>query len=164
MISKILQNFYTPLFLFTLAMVNYLPFDGLFPAYVKPNILIPCIFFFSIFPQTKPSLTFLIFLGLFEDLLSNSIVGLTPLVYVLTQLIASSNQKALAEQKFFIVWLALIVVLILSSVIKMYFFKTYYQIGGVYYQASISVYFSILIYPSIHYILSKNIKFFGVRN
>lgn len=163
MIRQTLRNFYTSLFLFALVMLNYLPFDGFFPAYIKPNLVIPCIFFFAIFPQTKPSFTFLILLGLFEDLLSNSIVGLTPLIYVITQMIASSNRKALAFQKFPIVWLTMAVVFLLASVVKIYFYKVYYNIGGIYTQALISVYFSLLLYPIIHFILAKNIKYFGVN-
>ena len=162
--SKVLQNIYTALFLFALIIINYLPIDGIFPAYIKPNFLSPCVFFLSIFPQARPSLSMLIILGLFEDLLSNSIIGLTPLVYVITQLIASSNSKALAQQRFVIVWLSLCIVLILNTMIKAYFYKIYYDVGGIYLQVFISLYFSALLYPLIHYLLSKNIKYFGVKS
>jgi rod shape-determining protein MreD len=161
MFKNILNKYKIYLYLTVLTVVAYLPINIIMLP-IKPAIIVISIFYFSIIPQTRPSLFFLIVLGIFDDLLANSIVGVTSLNYVLISLIASSNTKALLEQKFNVVWAALflalsIVHLVEASVISVMSEHSVFNI-----EIAFKVLISMLVYPALHYIYSVRINMFRV--
>lgn len=144
--------------LVTIILLSYLPIP-LILLPIQPKLVMLLIFFFSITEETRPNLAFLILLGLLNDLLGHNIIGITSLCYVLISLIASSNKKALNEQRFNIVWLTLTFSLFLALIIKflatiMIYDKTLSLISP------LELLFSALLYPTLHYILIKRIHWF----
>lgn len=164
MFNRLTTHFIINGFLFIMTVLAYLPLQFLQTFVLKPNLLLMSIFYFSIFTQTRPSLVFLILLGLFDDLLSNSLVGLTPLIYVLTSLFASSNQKALSEQRFSIVWASLALVVIVMSFLEALMLSVYYGLALFNTETVIVVSLSCLIYPSLHLCYSLMINWFRTHN
>lgn len=154
MFGKYSVYIYVNFFLFLTTVVAYIPLQFLQVSFLKPNLLLVSVFYFSIFPQTRPNLMYLILLGLFDDLLSDSLVGTTSLIYVLTSLFASSNQKALSQQRFSIVWASLILVVVVMNLLKGFMISVYYQIGLFGIETVIVVALTCLIYPSLHMLYS----------
>ncbi len=162
MLRDLLTKYKIYIYLIVLTIISYLPLNfGTVP--VKPAILVISIFYFSIIPQTRPSLLFLIILGTFDDLISSSYVGITSLNYVLISLIASSNTKALLEQRFNVVWGALLLALIIVHTIEASIISVMSDYSVFKLEIAVKILLSLLLYPLLHYFYSIKINWFRVK-
>jgi rod shape-determining protein MreD len=161
MLKNILTKYKVYIYLTILTILAYLPVH-IITLPIKPAILVISVFYFSIIPQTRPSLVFLIVLGVFDDLLANSVVGITALNYVLISLIASSNTKALLEQKFNVVWAALLIALSIVNFIEASILTaiTDYSVFNI--EIIFKILITLLVYPLMHCIYSIKINSFRV--
>lgn len=164
MIGNVSNNLFVNGFLILLTIFAYLPLNFVHGLVLKPNLLLLSVFYFSIFTDTRPSIIFLIILGLFDDLLNNTFVGITPLIYFLTSLFASSNQKALSHQRFYIVWLSLIIVVIVMNFLEALVLTKYYSIGLMNPELFIVIALSSLVYPALHFGYSIWINLYRARH
>ena len=142
-----------------LTVLFYVPLNvGGLPFY--PAFLIISVFYFSIIPALRPSLIFLIILGLMDDVISNSIIGITSFKYLLIALIANSNNKALGQQRFNIVWGAFALTLLIVTAIEalaIHFFTSFepFRLKILFYYLA-----TILFYPLAHWFYTRRIKWF----
>ncbi len=162
MLKDILKKYKIYLYLVVLTIVAYLPINIIILP-IKPAIIVISIFYFSIIPQTRPALWFLIILGIFDDLIANSTIGITALNYVLISLIASSNTKALLEQKFNVVWAALLLTLIIVNFIEATVLTYMLEHSVFNIEIAFKILISLLVYPALHYLYSIKINFFRVK-
>ncbi len=162
MLRDLITKYKIYLYLIGLTVIAYLPV-GFGQSQVKPAIIVISIFYFSIIPQTRPALLFLIILGTFDDFLSNSTVGITSLNYVLISLIASSNTKALLEQRFNVVWVALFLALAIVNFIEALVLSVMNDYHVFKFEIAARILLSLLIYPLLHYFYSIKINWFRVK-
>jgi rod shape-determining protein MreD len=163
MLKNILHKYKIYTFLTLLTIVAHLPLNFI-SVPVKPELIVITIFFFSIIPETRPALFFLILLGIFDDLISYSVVGISSLNYVLISLIASSNTKALLEQRFNVVWLAALISLAIVNVAEAFVLSFIYNKNHFNIEVPLVVLVSTLLYPLVHYIYSVKINLFRTKN
>ncbi len=162
MLRDLLTKYKIYIYLIVLTVIAYLPLNfGALP--IKPAIIVISIFYFSIIPQTRPSLVFLIVLGTFDDLISNSYVGITSLNYVMISLIASSNTKALLEQRFNVVWAALLLALIIVNLTEASIITVMSEDHVFKLEIAVKILLSLLVYPLLHYFYSVKINWFRVK-
>lgn len=160
---KDFRSKYRIYFLFLiLTVLFYVPLNvGGLPFY--PAFLVITVFYFSIIPALRPSLIFLIILGLIDDIISHSIIGVTSLKYLLIALIASSNNKALGQQRFNIVWGAFALSLLIVTAVEtlaIHFFTSFepFKLKTIFYCLA-----TILFYPLAHWFYTRQIKWFKTK-
>jgi rod shape-determining protein MreD len=118
------------------------------------------IFFFTIFKETRPSKAFLICLGFVNDFLGGTTIGLSAVNYLLTYILAASNQKALDQQKFTVVWLTVAMVLVLIKCVdyaSLYIINTVPSLPIAEFK---SLCLDLTIYPLLHFCYYKKIHWF----
>jgi len=161
MLKHICEKYKVYIFLSLMTIGAHLPLN-LGANFIKPQLIVITVFFFSIFAQTRPSVLFLILLGIFNDLISHSIIGIAPLNYVLISLIASSNTKALLEQRFNVVWLALLLALFIVNLAEG-LILFYMQNAALFNkEVLVSIAITFLAYPALHSLYSKKLHWFRV--
>jgi rod shape-determining protein MreD len=142
------------IFLIILSVVAHFPnIASIF--YAKPNLTMIIIFFFALLPAFKISHILLICLGLFEDSLSGSHLGLTSLTYCLLYSLAANNLNALSNQKFLIVWSYFSIVLVSLVVLKALLSLVIFQESSGIQPIALTCLLTILFYPFLHLTLSK---------
>jgi len=160
---SLISNLTVQCFLFLIPYVYYLPFN-IINIPIKPHLVMISIFYFSILEHTRPHKIFLIVLGIFDDIMSNTLIGLSSLQYVIIQSIASANRKALCYQTFNIVWPTLCIAIAICIFIKLLFLHLFGYETTLSQGIMIEYFVTVLFYPTIHLLYSLKINWFSFRN
>jgi len=118
------------------------------------------IFFFTIFKPTRPSKVFLICLGFFNDFLGGTTIGLSAVNYLITYILALSNQRALDQQKFTVVWLTIAMVLVIIKCIDYTALLFINSSLNMPFAELKSLSLDLMLYPLLHFCYYKKIYWF----
>ena len=145
---KIFLNKKHHLLLVIIAILSHLPFLAMFG--IKPEILLSSVFFFCLFPAYEFSYTYLVILGLICDVIQGTIIGISSLQFMFIAMVTIVNRKALLEQKFYIVWLTFLIILIGVLGIKATFYSSINSYNYFNLQLLLQTFITFLFYPVLH--------------
>ncbi|MCE2992127.1 MAG: rod shape-determining protein MreD [Candidatus Jidaibacter sp.] len=151
---------------FLLLFLVYVPyaFFNLFSISIRPEILLITIFYFSIIKLFNVSLVYLALIGLLNDELLNTALGLHAIIYVTITVLGRTNANSLYKQKFSVVFCSFILFVLISEVLRQIINFSLNLPVSISYSQIFGIVVTILLYPVMHYFYTIKITWFINKN
>lgn len=153
------------LYIFLLLLV-YLPYSfyNLFSISIRPDLLLITTFYFSIVKLLKVNLVYIALIGLLNDELLNTALGMHALMYVTISVLGRSNANSLFKQKFSIVFCCFALLVLISETLRQLMNFTLNLPVSISYSEIFGVCVTILLYPIIHHFYTIKLNWFVTTN
>jgi rod shape-determining protein MreD len=149
-----------------LLLLIYLPyaFYNLFSISIRPDLLLITTFYFSINKLLRVNLAYIGLIGLLNDELLNTVLGLHALIYVTISVLGRTNANSLFKQRFSIVFLSFILLVIISELLRQTINFVMNLPVSISYSEILGTVVTIILYPILHYFYSIKLNWFVTRN
>jgi cell shape-determining protein MreD len=147
------------IFITVIVVTSHLPLYNFFEV-VHPNLLLLIVFFYEL-NEERLSKIFLIFIGLMNDYIESSLIGITSLELIALSILITKNYKALEEQKFGITWAGFAIIISMLYILKLIILSIFYHTFMLNTKLVFELALTIAFYPLAHFILLKVIYMFG---
>jgi rod shape-determining protein MreD len=153
------------LYIFLLVLI-YLPYSfyNLFSISIRPDLLLITTFYFSIVKLLKVNLVYIALIGLLNDELLNTALGVHALMYVTISVLGRSNANSLFKQKFSVVLCCFTLFVLVSEMLRQLMNFTLNLPVSISYSEIFGVSVTILMYPIIHYFYTIKLNWFVTTN
>lgn len=153
------------LYVFLLILI-YLPYSlyNLFSISIRPDLLLITTFYFSIVKLLKVNLVYIGLIGLLNDELLNTALGVHALMYVTISVLGRSNANSLFKQKFSVVFCCFILFVLVSEMLRQLMNFALNLPVTISYSEIFGVCVTILLYPIIHHFYTIKLNWFVTTN
>jgi rod shape-determining protein MreD len=149
-----------------LLLLVYLPyaFYNLFSISIRPELLLITMFYFSITKLLNINLAYVMLIGLLNDELSNTVLGLHALMYVTISILGRSNANSLFKQKFSVVFLSFMLLVFISEFLSQVVNFSMNLSITISHPEILGIVVTMLLYPLLHYFYTIRLKWFVSKN
>lgn len=147
-----LRNYIPFISTFLTIFISTLPIDIYNVSFIKPSLGIICIFYWAAYRPDLLSYLQTFILGLFQDLINGTPLGVSSFIFLLAYEIVSSNHRFLHEKPFALSWAVFGVIAFFVYAIKFLFLGFAYSSFLPFLEVFCNYILLILIFPFIYYI------------
>lgn len=143
--------------IFFLTIFLSVPNNFLYFGTYTPEYILAILFYYLVFKSKSLPLSLLVLLGLIYDLTMKYPLGSNIAIFLCLKYFLNLQYKFLIHRNFYTIWLFFILDLILVTMVKLALLSIIYNLSNIdtYLGTAIKTYFTILLYPSIHFILAR---------
>jgi rod shape-determining protein MreD len=145
-------------FLMLLALMSAVPtrINGL--QNFKPLLALTAIFYYTLYRPQLFSIYFIVFLGLFEDIIFGTVLGSNALINLVFYMITSAQQKFFLKEPFWVVWVGFTLSILIICCIN--WLLMWILVGKLLLSYDIVMQWLLTssLYPIMHFLFSK-VKF-----